>query len=171
MHTGNMSPDISTGLQPDGTGSRWLFDEPTPGAANNGTPYPVISNPNPVFSLPGGFMTMPADIEISGAGAGDTIWYTTDGSLPGHGSILYSGPVHLTQSTVISAVILIHPPKRSRYTQLPLPDDITHSAHFSLSTDLTLTGYRNLCIRAQCQSRNAQLGCKFLAGMGTPGAY
>ncbi len=106
IRTGNMLPDISMGLQPDGISSRWLFDEPTPGTANLGKSYPVNMNPDPSFSHPGGFMTMPADIEIYGAGASDTIWYTTDGSMPGRGTSKYSGPIHLTGSTVIRAVIL-----------------------------------------------------------------
>jgi hypothetical protein len=137
LYTGEIPADISLGLQPDGITSRWFFSEPTPGKANTSKAFPVLSFTDPVFSDSGGFYAAPIDLTISGAESGDSIWYTTDGSEPGRDDLLYSGPLLLTESTVIRAVIL----GAERINRKP----ITHSYLFrtekptlttiSLSTD------------------------------------
>jgi hypothetical protein len=106
LYTGEIPTDISLGLKPDGITSRWLFSEPTPGMANNSRAFTVQSNTDPVFSNAGGFFTAPIDLTISGAESSDSIWYTTDGSEPGRDDLLYSGPLYLTESTVIRSIIL-----------------------------------------------------------------
>jgi len=105
LHIGALPPDVSLGLKPDGVHSRWFFDKPTPGAANLSKAYPVLTYTDPVFSHPGGFQDGLIDLEILGAEPGDTIWYTTDGSVPKPGSNQYTGPIQLNTSRVIRAII------------------------------------------------------------------
>ena len=58
----------------------------------------------PVFSpQPQTFYNFFPDIEITCATAGATIHYTTDGTEPGQNADIYSGLVHLTQTTTIKA--------------------------------------------------------------------
>jgi hypothetical protein len=105
IHISNMPDDVSIGSKLNDTHYRWLFDKPTPGAANLSATYPVRSSIDPVFSRKGGFITRPFTLEISGAEAGDTIWYTTDGSTPKPGSDIYKNPIPVEESKVIRAVI------------------------------------------------------------------
>jgi hypothetical protein len=106
LYTGEIPYDISLGLQPDGISSRWFFPQPTPGHTNNTEAYPVLSFTDPVFSTPGGYYTSPFELSISGTEAGDSIWYTMDGSVPGKGDSLYADPIYIGESTVIRAIIL-----------------------------------------------------------------
>ncbi len=100
-----MTADVSIGSKLQDRHSRWLFDKPTPGAANLSVSYPIRSGIDPVFSHKGGFITSPFTLEISGAEIGDTIWYTTDGSTPKRGSDIYKEPIPIEESKVIRAVI------------------------------------------------------------------
>ncbi|MFN8208801.1 MAG: CotH kinase family protein [Bacteroidales bacterium] len=102
---GSLPRDISYGLQPDGTDSKYYFAEPTPGKHNNTKGYLVTSFASPVFSQAGGFFTGPVTVSLSGAGEQDTIWYTTDGSDPGPGSSVYTTELQLDATTVIRAAI------------------------------------------------------------------
>lgn len=73
-------PDISRGLQPDGANDWFLFDQPTPGASNTGTPYFGVTA-SPDFSVRGGFH--PADVNLAlAAEPGAVIHYSLDGSEP-----------------------------------------------------------------------------------------
>lgn len=78
-------PDISRGVQPDGAGDWFFFDEPTPGASNTGTAYLGVTG-SPDFSVPGGFH--PADVNLAlSAEAGAVIHYSLDGSEPEPGRV------------------------------------------------------------------------------------
>jgi hypothetical protein len=135
--TGEIPYDISLGLYPDGVASRWFFSQPTPGMPNTTKAFPILSFTDPVFSSPGGYYTDPFELTLTGAEAGDTIWYTTNGSVPGRDDLLYSTPVYLSESKVIRAIIL----GEERMNRKP----VTHSYLFppeaptlttiSLSTD------------------------------------
>jgi len=103
--TGNIPTDVSLGLQPDGVDSRWFFDHPTPGKANTSKAFPEVTYSDPIFSMPGGIYSLPLDIAISGASPGDSILYTTDGSEPKKGSLLYTNPIHFSSGKVVRAVI------------------------------------------------------------------
>ncbi|NLM11154.1 MAG: hypothetical protein GX213_10370 [Clostridiaceae bacterium] len=59
--------------------------------------------PRPVFSAEGGFYTSPLSISISSSEDGTIIYYTTDGSVPGPGSKIYTKPLDIESTTVINA--------------------------------------------------------------------
>ena len=73
--------NVSYGRLPNGTGSFYFFQSPTPDAANSGTGFTEILPP-PTFSLPGGFFATPQTLTLSTTVPGATILYTVDGSEP-----------------------------------------------------------------------------------------
>jgi hypothetical protein len=73
--------NVSYGKSPNGTGSYFYFNVPTPGQPNNTTTYSGIM-PDPVFSSAGGFYTTNLNLGITNTVSGTTITYTTDGSDP-----------------------------------------------------------------------------------------
>jgi hypothetical protein len=81
-----ISTDISYGRQPDGTGERLFFNEPTPGESNSTNAYSEILNP-PVFSHPGGFYTSAFELNITHPDPDVTILFTLDGSEPDTGNL------------------------------------------------------------------------------------
>ena len=95
--------DISFGRFPDGADEWQFFIDPTCGAPN--ITSGISSNlqaPYPVFSLTGGMYTGEIPLKISAA-AGTTIRFTTDGSLPGNNSSVYTVPIDVDSSMVIRA--------------------------------------------------------------------
>lgn len=73
--------NVSYGKSPNGTGSYFYFNTPTPGQPNSTTTYSGVL-PDPVFSIPGGFYTTGQTLSISNTVAGSSITYTLDGSDP-----------------------------------------------------------------------------------------
>ncbi len=95
-------PDVSYGrdlLDPAQVG---YFATPTPGQPNT-TSGPGFA-PEPVFSLPGGLYATNRLVVSLSAPAG-TIYYSTNGRepTPEAGATVYSGPITLTQGTVLRA--------------------------------------------------------------------
>ncbi len=91
-------------------GSDWrYFETPTPRAANGeGIPElpPVVADTK--FSLGRGFYEEPITVEITTATEGATIYYSTDGSDPGPGSVFlpgkkYTGPLTIEQTKLLRA--------------------------------------------------------------------
>lgn len=81
-----------------------FFATPTPGAANAGVSGLVI--PQLVaFSKESGTYATNFNLTLSGANSGQQIRYTTDGSMPGAASTLYSGGFQINNSTVVRARI------------------------------------------------------------------
>lgn len=76
-----------------------ITPNPTPGV-ENGFDCENAYSATPVFSLNSGFYNGIQSVSISGPGA---IRYTTDGSEPIATSLLYSGPIQVTQNTVLRA--------------------------------------------------------------------
>jgi hypothetical protein len=58
---------------------------------------------SPIFSLPAGALTGPAQVAISGP-VGSTTYFTTDGSTPTTSSPVYSGPIQVNYSQTIKAI-------------------------------------------------------------------
>jgi hypothetical protein len=58
----------------------------------------------PVFSVASGWYTGVQAVTITGATAGSSIYYTTDGSMPTTSSIQYTGPVSVSTSKTLQAV-------------------------------------------------------------------
>ncbi|MDD2600834.1 MAG: lamin tail domain-containing protein [Kiritimatiellae bacterium] len=81
------------------------FPEPTPGAAN-GAPYNAPT-PKVTVTVPRGFKNAPfwAELLCIEAPAAE-IRYTTDGSVPGIGSLLYTAPLHITTTTTLRAAVI-----------------------------------------------------------------
>ncbi|NLD95356.1 MAG: T9SS type A sorting domain-containing protein [Fibrobacter sp.] len=100
-------PDISMGRNTDG-GTEWYkFDCPTPGYENTTEAKPlslVTYSPSVKFSATPGFSseTQTVTIEAS-SGTDNTIYYTTNGTVPTTGSNKYSGPVVIDKNTVLRA--------------------------------------------------------------------
>ncbi|GAB1417652.1 hypothetical protein MASR2M12_04170 [Bacteroidales bacterium] len=78
-----------------------LYTNPTPGAANGSNFYSGYA-PAPELSLAAGFYPSVVSVGII-APEGFQIRYTTDGSEPTNSSTPYSGPVPITQTTILNA--------------------------------------------------------------------
>jgi len=77
----NLAEDTTYGRQPDGTGSWFFFDTPTPGASNVETGSTTSLEP-PTFSHTSGLYTDNFNLTLSTDTQGATIVYTLDGSEP-----------------------------------------------------------------------------------------
>jgi|GEM_PF-261042 len=98
------APDHSNGRSPDGSASDSLFAIPTPGASNNAsTPYALYALA-PTLSVPSGISSFAITVSITDPDPlPSEVRYTLDGSEPTIGSTLYTGPVAIDASTVLSA--------------------------------------------------------------------
>ncbi|MDL2218519.1 lamin tail domain-containing protein [Christensenellaceae bacterium OttesenSCG-928-M15] len=94
----NAGADVSIGRLNDQT---LYFDKPTPGAANAGG-YPGVTA-IPEFSVTPGIYDGAVELTIT-AEAGASIYYTTDCNKPTANSTLYTGPISITENTVVRAV-------------------------------------------------------------------
>jgi hypothetical protein len=87
--------------------SNWaIFTTATPNRANSGQEFSAEKPANPVFSSPGGIYSAALTLKLSAPSTNDTIYYTTDGSVPNRFSNIYTGPVNIITSKVIRACIL-----------------------------------------------------------------
>lgn len=84
--------DIAAGREPGEGEALFFYDEPTPGAINDATPYEAILAP-PALSKISGFYTDAFDLTMSAARDGMTIRYTLDGSAPTGDSPVYAGAI------------------------------------------------------------------------------
>ncbi|TVQ08386.1 MAG: T9SS C-terminal target domain-containing protein [Bacteroidetes bacterium] len=73
--------DVSYGRQPDGSGTWWYFQSPTPGLPNLGETFAGISLP-PLFSLPSGFYPDSTELVLYHPDPETEIVFTLDGSDP-----------------------------------------------------------------------------------------
>lgn len=94
------------GRFPDGADDWVIFTAPTMGASNNGnTPYTDYA-PVPQFSVPAGYQgagNINVEISLSDPNPDFTIRYTLDGSFPTPASPLYTGPININNTTVLTA--------------------------------------------------------------------
>lgn len=98
--------DISYGRKPDGSGNWKYFFEPTPGGPNI-TEGATLGIANTVeFSVEGGKHLGGTSINLTTTDPNDTIYYTTDGSIPDRGSIRYTSPVTINGDRVIRARVI-----------------------------------------------------------------
>lgn len=89
--------DMSYGRE-GGNGSFTCLSAPTPGSQNAGA---VSLSDQPKAVTAQGSYADTVDVTLSGSGA---VYYTTDCTAPTDASTLYTGPIHLTQTTVIRAI-------------------------------------------------------------------
>ncbi|HZN66040.1 MAG TPA: CotH kinase family protein, partial [Tepidisphaeraceae bacterium] len=101
----NQSADVSYGLSEEGNAASTAvqpFTEPSPGAPN------IPNAPAPVFSVDSRTFTGSISLALSlppGAPAGSEIRYTTNRTLPTSTSTLYTGPITISNSTVVRALV------------------------------------------------------------------
>ncbi|NLB62350.1 MAG: hypothetical protein GX802_08075 [Clostridiales bacterium] len=103
FETGALRLNITSGRATnDYSGERMFFTTPTKNRENDSgiTGY----SPTPVFSMVGGFYSDSITLEISCADANSKIYYTTNGSAPTNESTLYSAPITISSTTVLSAI-------------------------------------------------------------------
>lgn len=87
--------------------TQWtVFLSPTPGKENGGEEVIGEKPAKPVFSLPGGVYTAASRLLITSPTKGDTIYYTTDGTLPTKNSKRVIGEIDITSTKVVKARIL-----------------------------------------------------------------
>lgn len=83
-------------------GPTWgVFTTPTPNASNSGAMLEYATRPS--MSVAAGFYGGGQTITITAVGAGLTIHYTTDGSIPTIGSTTYTVPVSIATTAVLRA--------------------------------------------------------------------
>lgn len=119
---------------------QWGFnDQPTPGTINSVNSLSTLRCANPNFSEPGGFHDASVLLFLS-CTAGDTIYYSVDGSEPTRKSQLYTKPIVITatapvraktfckgklSSEVVTATYFIN----QRKTNLPIVSIVTNSTY------------------------------------------
>lgn len=86
--------DTSYGRKPDGADSWFIFTEPTPGVSNTTEGFDTILSA-PDLSHTSGFHPEPFDLQILSKDKGVIIRYTTDGSIPGPDSPVFSDILHV----------------------------------------------------------------------------
>lgn len=118
----------------------WGFsDVPTPGSSNAGGSFSNQRCGNPVFASPGGFYK-DSELLFLSCDAGDTIYYSTDGSEPTRNAKRYTLPFAITTTTpvraksfckgklssdVVTATYFIN----QRETHLPMVSVVTNSTY------------------------------------------
>ena len=94
----------------DGQSGFFLFPTRTPAAANGYGARRTAMRPESV-TAPGVYNGVSGvDVELAGEG---TIYYTLNGNLPDTASYVYSGPIHLTKTTLIRAISVTNGKLRS----------------------------------------------------------
>ena len=143
--------DVSYGRRPDGSNNFYFFAEPTPSASNSTAGINSIDYSGEVnFSIDGGFYESPIQLSLSSASGSGTIHYTTNGSKPVSSSPIYSGPINISETTVLKARVFESgkiPGKTTTHTffisearNLPVVS-ISAENHFLLNGELGI--YRN----------------------------
>ncbi len=99
--------DMSYARTPNGSRTWRFLDEPTPGAPNPNEGFRGFI-PRPRFSPKGGFYSGQLLVELEASSPLTEIRYTLDGSDPSESladgrTFLYSGPIRVTETTVIGA--------------------------------------------------------------------
>ena len=105
---GTTQADHSWARSTDGALNWEICMVPSPEAANGTDPFDMYTEyaPTPSFDVESGYHVGALTISIS-APAGFDIYYTLDGYSPTEGSTLYTGPIGLTETTVVRAIAFI----------------------------------------------------------------
>jgi gliding motility-associated-like protein len=90
---------------PNGSATWVINTDPTPDAANNagtiGTSYADM----PEMSLEAGYYNSAINVSITTTEPSSTIYYTLDGSFPNNGSNVYGGPINISVTTPLRAIV------------------------------------------------------------------
>jgi len=100
--------NVSLGRKPDGNSEWKFFDEPTPGFSNSTIGYIPGNISKVTFSKQGGLYPSGLVVELYSNDAGDSIYYTLDGSDPSNDDGLYTSPITISSSTVIKSRVIKH---------------------------------------------------------------
>ena len=87
----------------DGINQWAISTRPTPGASNNGSPQVEGYTAEPTAVLPAGFYDSTVEVSFTNNAPGTTLRYTTDGTNPTASSPVYTGPISVSQTTVVKA--------------------------------------------------------------------
>jgi len=120
-------PDVSYGHSPDGSDTWRYFDTHSPLSAN-GTGY-LGQVSETLFSVERGIYDYAFDLTITCSMPETAINYTTNGNEPTAHSTLYTGPIHIDETTCIRAAAFRNGWLRSRVA--------THSYFFNLTNTRT----------------------------------
>lgn len=101
LSAGAFLGDVSYGR--NGSDERFYYTQPTPGGENGQGQAGITSQP--VFETLPGIFDGPVAVSLR-AGEGETIHYTTDCTTPTADSPAYTGPIQVSENTVIRAVAL-----------------------------------------------------------------
>ncbi|MFT6209461.1 MAG: hypothetical protein ACJATE_000051 [Bacteroidia bacterium] len=99
-----LSKDVSFGCSEDGNNTRVFFETPTPGTTNNGSVFAdhIIAYA-PTFSHISGVYQGAFELTLNSEDAGSTIRYSTDGSEPNQSNSIYSEPIAINETAIVSA--------------------------------------------------------------------
>ena len=102
---GTTQADHSWARSTDGASNWEICVAPSPEAANGVDPFDMYTGyaPTPSFDVESGYHVGAITVSIS-APADFDVYYTLDGYTPTDGSTLYTGPIGLTETTVVRAV-------------------------------------------------------------------
>lgn len=100
---GRLQCNHSIGRNPNGSANWCLFDDATPKASNNSSACYDGYEPEPVLSLAGGAYNSNQTVSITPGSSTSVIRYTTNGGFPNSGSNLYSSPLTINKTQVVSA--------------------------------------------------------------------
>ncbi|MEO0311082.1 MAG: hypothetical protein RIQ89_739 [Bacteroidota bacterium] len=99
----------SWGRNVDGFGVWKIFTSPTIRATNTGTVFNVYAE-KPTATLTAGYYTGTQTVSLSTLEPNSVIRYTLDGTLPTASSLVYNGPITITNTTVLKAVTFSNDP-------------------------------------------------------------
>jgi gliding motility-associated-like protein len=94
----------SYGRVPNGTGNMVIQTNPSQGAANSGTTgngYAI----RPTIDIQAGYYASPITVTLATTEPGGTIYYTLNGSQPSNTSTTYTGPINISATTVLRAIV------------------------------------------------------------------
>jgi len=83
-----------------------IFTAPTPRSKNSDESFPNTDVGVPVFSVPGGVYSNQFKVKLTAPNLSDTIYYTTNSSIPTRYSTVYSGELSINKSKIIKARII-----------------------------------------------------------------
>jgi hypothetical protein len=103
VNYGQQYLNISYGRMPGAPYAWKYFSLPTPKSENNSPAFKGVLDP-PVPNVKPGFYNAPIQLGLNPSGAGDSVFYTINNTIPTLSSFPYKDPLVLNQTRVINAV-------------------------------------------------------------------
>jgi gliding motility-associated-like protein len=94
----------SYGRVPNGTGNMIIQTNPSQGAANSGATGSGYAT-RPTIDIQAGYYASPITVTLTTTEPGGTIYYTLNGSQPSNTSTAYTGPINISATTVLRAIV------------------------------------------------------------------